>query len=119
MSPSGTLEVRRRSPRRSSGFPDPAKSISRFLVTSSISRLPRPARRARRRRGVRAQPSSICAGHALGQRARRDVPVHHRAGARVRAVTDLDRRDEHRVRRDPRVGADHRAVLVACRRSSR
>ena len=58
-------------------------------------------------------------GNALGERARRHVAVHHRAGAGVGAVADLDRRDEHRVRPGARVGADLRAVLAACRRSWR
>ena len=51
---------------------------------------------------ARAMPSAP-GGHVVGD---------HRACARVRAVAETDRRDEHRVDADERAGADRGAVLV-------
>ena len=117
----------RRSPPRAPRCRCPAKSISFFLETSSMQLVSLPLGRSVTRASASASIRSLAGvvartgdvfqpfdpgRHALGQRAGWHVAGDDRAGAGVGAVADLDRRDEHRVRPDARVGADLRAVLV-------
>src|SRR5215813_14075311 len=93
-SPRGTLRCSAIS-LLSCSLPRPAKSISFFLVTTSI-----------------AAASPVTAARPARHRTRGNVPGDHGAGARVRLVADLDRRDEDGVGRDPSVLPDLGPVLL-------
>src|SRR5262249_6877197 len=109
-SPNGTLRCSAIS-LLSCSLPRPAKSISFFLVTSSIARSPLPP----------LVPFSLALVEpafcdlrrdALRHRTGRDVLGDDGAGAGVRLVAHLDRGDEDRVGRDPGVLPHLRAVLL-------